>query len=130
MRWLLTAAAVVWSGAAVAQDAEVGATLFEEHCAVCHGLNADGRGPMAGALVIQPPDLTQLSARNGGTFPTQRTVFRIDGREAIVSHGSPMWIFGELFDGEDAIVKAETGQPILTSQPIVDLVAYLEGVQG
>jgi hypothetical protein len=54
---------------------------------------------------------------------------RIDGREPLVSHGSPMPVYGDFFEGDDAAVKAETGQPILTSRAVVDLLAYLEGVQ-
>ncbi len=110
-------------------DAAAGAALFAQQCAVCHGRDAAGNGPMAGALMVQPSDLTSLTSRNNGTFPTARVVYRIDGRDPLVSHGSPMPIWGELFDGQDAAIKAETGQPILTSRPVVDLVAYLETVQ-
>ena len=70
-----------------------------------------------------------LKTENGGEFPTLRVVMRIDGREAIVAHGSPMPVFGDYFEGEDAMLKAETGQPVLTSKPVSDLVAWLESVQ-
>ena len=84
---------------------------------------------MASVLVIQPKDLTLLARENDGTFPTLRVVMRIDGREPLVSHGSPMPVYGDFFEGEDAALKAETGQPIMTSRAIVDLVAYLQEVQ-
>ena len=114
---------------AAAQDAGIGATLYERHCATCHGLDADGRGPMAPALILQPPDLTQLSARNDGVFPTTRVVMRIDGRDPLVSHGSPMPVWGPFFDGDDTPTKAETGQPIMTSRSIVDLLEFLKRIQ-
>ena len=84
---------------------------------------------MAPALVIQPPDLTALAADNGGVFPTLRAVMRIDGRDPLVSHGSPMPVFGAFFQGNDTALKAASGQPIMTSRLTADLIAFLEGVQ-
>ncbi len=112
---------------AAAQDAQTGAELYQHYCATCHGIDATGHGPMAGVLVIQPTDLTGLA--KGGGFPTARVVARIDGRDPLVSHGSPMPVYGPYFDGQDTSMKTEDGQPILTSQPIVDLVAYLKTLQ-
>ena len=117
------------SGAAIAQDAATGAEIYARHCATCHGADADGNGPMAPALVLQPPDLTRLTERNTGTFPMTRVVTRIDGRDPLVSHGSPMPVYGDFFEGEELSLKTETGQPILTSPAVVDLVAYLMALQ-
>lgn len=112
-----------------AQDADTGAELYRHYCATCHGIDATGHGPMAGVLVIQPVDLTKLAGEDG-VFPTARVVARIDGRDPLISHGSPMPVYGPYFDGQDTSMKTPDGQPILTSQPIVDLVAYLETLQG
>ncbi len=114
--------------AAIAQDADVGATLYDKHCAVCHGFEGRGNGPLAPALLLQPPVLRDLVQRYGA-FPMERVVMRIDGRDPLVSHGSPMPIYGPFFEGDSAPLKSETGQPIMTSQPIVDLVAYLQQIQ-
>ena len=85
---------------------------------------------MAPVLLVQPSDLTTLTERHGGTFPMIRVVMRIDGRDPLVSHGSDMPIFGEFFEGvQDVALKAETGQPILVSQPVADLVAFLREIQ-
>ena len=113
-----------------AQDAVSGEDLYHNHCATCHGIDATGAGPMAGVLVIKPVDLTALQAENGDVFPTERVVKRIDGRDALVSHGSPMPVYGHFFEGKDVAIKAPSGQPILTSKPIVDLVAYLQSLQS
>jgi len=110
-----------------AQDA--GSELFAKHCATCHGLDATGNGPMSPNLILQPTDLTVLAAANDGAFPTLRVVQRIDGREPLVSHGSPMPIFGDFFEGRGVALKTASGQPIMTSQPVVDLVAWLESLQ-
>ena len=114
---------------AAAQDPAKGLSLYMDYCATCHGLEAEGDGPMAPSLLLQPPDLTRLAMRNGGELPIWRIISRIDGRDPLVSHGSPMPIYGDFFEGRDVAVKAETGQPIMTSQPIVDLLAFLETVQ-
>lgn len=113
----------------IAQDVDNGSALYQRHCATCHGLGASGDGPMAPALVIQPPDLTALAADNGGVFPTLRAVMRIDGRDPLISHGSPMPVFGAFFQGNDTALKAASGQPIMTSRLTADLIAFLEGVQ-
>lgn len=112
-----------------AQDVDEGKELYNSHCATCHGLDLDGKGPMASALLLRPTSLHDLTARHDGTFPTQRVVMRIDGRDPLVSHGSPMPVYGPYFEGNDTPLKVETGQPIMTSRPIADLVAYLKSVQ-
>lgn len=119
----------VSGSAALAQDVERGGEYYRTNCATCHGIEATGQGPMAGVLVIKPADLTLLAADNGGVFPLRRVIRRIDGRDPLVSHGSPMPIFGQFFEGRDVVLKAPDGQPIITSEPIADLVAYLETLQ-
>lgn len=120
--------AIAVSSTGWAQDAETGAELYQHYCATCHGIDATGFGPMAGVLVIQPSNLRKLAGEDG-VFPTARVVARIDGREPLVSHGSPMPVYGPYFDGQDTAIKTPDGQPILTSQPIVDLVAFLKTLQ-
>lgn len=116
-------------GTARAQDLDAGAEGFAVFCADCHGEDATGDGPMATILVKAPPDLTGLARRNGGLFPRGAVVFRIDGRDRLAAHGGEMPIFGGLFDGTVVALKDQSGQPILTSQPIADLIAWLEAIQ-
>lgn len=126
---LLVVALLVNPMVAAAQDAARGEELFQFYCATCHGILAEGNGPMAPSLIVQPADLTQLSVHNDGVFPVTRVVMRIDGRDPLVAHGSAMPVYGDFFEGRDVATKAETGQPIMTSQPIVDLLAFLQGLQ-
>jgi mono/diheme cytochrome c family protein len=116
-------------GPSLAQDEELGGEFFFTYCASCHGDDATGGGPMASILNVTPPDLTGLAAANGGAFPVTRVVYRIDGRDPVLAHGGPMPIFGDIFEGEVAALKSESGQPILTGKGIADLVAWLETVQ-
>lgn len=118
------------SGPVMAQDVEVGRETYERYCASCHGIDAMGHGPMRAVLTLQPRDLTALSRDNDGAFPLERVVKRIDGRDPLVAHGSPMPVYGDFFDeGQGVSIKTDAGQPIMTSQPVVDLVAYLKGLQ-
>ena len=112
------------------QDADAGRALFERHCATCHGLDARGAGPMAPVLLIEPNDLTQLSNKANGIFPRSGLIAKIDGRDPLLSHGSPMPIFGGFFEGRSVAMRGEDGILIMTSQPIVDLVIFLETVQA
>jgi hypothetical protein len=84
---------------------------------------------MAPVLLVQPTDLTTLIARYQGAFPLERVVKRIDGRDPLVSHGSQMPVYGQFFQGKDVALRTDAGQPMLTSQPIADLVAWLRTVQ-
>jgi mono/diheme cytochrome c family protein len=79
-----------------------GPTLFLDYCATCHGKDAKGNGPTVSALKKRPPDLTRISERNGGTFPSLRVEQAISGdAPGTVAHGSremPVWgpIFGQI----------------------------------
>ena len=128
MRKTLIAALCIASPA-VAQDPDAGEEFYRGYCAVCHGIEARGDGVMSEVLEIQPTDLTQLSASNGGRFPVYRVVRRIDGRDLLIAHGGEMPLFGHLFDMPDAAIPSESGQPILTAQPIADIFTWLEEIQ-
>jgi mono/diheme cytochrome c family protein len=54
-----------------AQDTEViagGELEYQNHCAICHGVDGKGRGIMSKFLTIQPADLTQVSKKTAGRF--------------------------------------------------------------
>lgn len=113
----------------LAQDVGEGEILYQDHCSNCHGSAVDGKGPLANAMIMKPNNLSRLAAENDGIFPMLRVVKRIDGREPLVSHGSPMPVYGQYFEGKGAALKTAAGQPIITSRAIADLVAFLQGVQ-
>lgn len=87
---ILSAMLAAATSPAMAQDEREGAELYREFCASCHGLDGQGDGPMAVVLTIKPRDLTVLQADNDGILPAERVAHRIDGRDPLVSHGSPM----------------------------------------
>ena len=110
-------------------DNENGARLFAIYCSTCHGEEGRGDGGMGSVLKILPADLTQLSAQNAGVFPTTRVVRQIDGRDPLLAHGGVMPLYGMFFEGTDASMRSEAGQPIITSQQIVDLTSHLMAIQ-
>lgn len=130
IRAVLFPAALALSAPAVAQDAARGAVLYTDFCAVCHGAEAAGDGPMAEVLTLAPPDLRRLS--EGGAFPVLRVARQIDGRNPLLAHGGEMPLFGTWFegDGADVAVSGDGGQPVMMSRPIADLIAYLMEVQS
>ena len=84
-------------------DSIDGPALYKAYCAVCHGSNATGNGPMAQALKVPPADLTRIAERNGGVFPMARAERVISGEEPLPSgHGTremPLW--GPIFSQVD-----------------------------
>jgi mono/diheme cytochrome c family protein len=69
----------------VSADARArGRHLFLEHCALCHGDNADGRGSRREGLSLPPRDFTDPTWRRSTS--ARRVYFAI--REGV--HGSPM----------------------------------------
>ena len=85
-----------------------GVDLFKEYCAVCHGNGAKGDGPAADALKKRPADLTQLSRKNGGTFPELHVMNYIKGQDVVAAHGSrdmPVWgsIFSQMSPNPDLV---------------------------
>jgi len=84
-----------------------GPALYGAYCAVCHGVDGKGFGPMATSLKAPPKDLTRISARNNGKFPLAHLQKVISGEEAIsAGHGTremPVWgpIFSQIAWDQD-----------------------------
>lgn len=125
----LIALTLAFAPPAMAQDLVRGARIYAENCAVCHGVDHRGTGPMAEILVIPPPDLTQIAARYRGVFPRVGVAWMIDGRDPLVAHGGEMPVFGHILDDMSEVMTSPGGQTIITSPEMVDLVLYLESIQ-
>jgi mono/diheme cytochrome c family protein len=101
-----------------------GKEMFVTYCAVCHGADGKGGGPAAAALKAQPSNLSQLTAKNGGTFPELRLVSTLSAGD-VVAHGSaemPVW--GDLFKSLDG------GQRNMSHMRIANLVGYVKSIQA
>lgn len=107
--------AILALGACVAEEPEIsGRSAFMDNCSACHG--ADGRGSIANGISMVPaaPDLTVLSANNGGVFPRDFVMSTIDGYARGTHLRSPMPEFGAGDLGATVIVENPdgTGTPV------------------
>jgi len=110
-------------------EAPDGKQLFMENCASCHGTDAKGSGEMARHLIKMPPDLTQLSARNGGVFPMDDVMSTIDGLHRGPKFSGAMPEFGAGDLGQTVVVeRGGLGMPVPIE--LLLLAEYLEEVQG
>lgn len=114
---------------ALAEDPDSGAAIFQTHCATCHGPGAEGDGPLGAMLTVPPPDLTGLSARNGGVFPLERVLSRIDGTTEVMAHGGPMPLFGLILEGSSEVMAAPDGSDIAAPEALIDIASWLMEVQ-
>ena len=107
-------ACLAWSQAVNKVEAppsspESGKQMYADYCAACHGQDAKGNGPAAGALKAHPANLTRLAASNHGVFPELRVYNAILGDASFMAHGNkemPVWgpIFS-LLDARESVVK-------------------------
>ncbi|WP_322891417.1 MULTISPECIES: cytochrome c [unclassified Yoonia] len=120
--------AVLVLAACVDEQPIDGRTAYLDNCAACHGADGTGNGPMARDLGVIPPDLTQISARNGGTFPRDAVMSTIDGYEAGQHLSGAMPEFGAGDMGDTVIVENDgLGTPV--PWKLLVLTDYLETLQ-
>lgn len=104
-----------------------GHASYDAYCMSCHGPEGKGNGFVVTALSTVPSDLTQLAARNHGTFPTEQVYRMIDGRKLVPAHGTrEMPIWGNIWSDRN-------GTPVqyeVVDQRINELVEYIRTLQA
>lgn len=124
-------AVVALSGCVQAEidtSVEAGASAFQADCASCHGTDARGGGSFGAELLITPPDLTRLTAANGGVFPRDEVLSVIDGLTRGEHFSAAMPEFGAGDMGPVVIVEEDgLGTPIPAR--LLALANYLESLQ-
>ena len=98
------------------------------YCSACHGAGGKGDGGMAADLAKKPADLTRLSARNGGAFPTTRVMAQIWGYAGAKGRGV-MPDFGPLMGGDTVLYDGGDGIETPTPARLVGLAEYLKSIQ-
>ncbi|HXY10030.1 MAG TPA: cytochrome c [Terriglobales bacterium] len=101
-----------------------GKEMFVSYCAACHGKDAKGDGPAAGALKQAPADLTRLAQRNGGKYPADKVTSILRGENSLMAHGDqemPVWgpVFWSMSQGHEEQVQLR----------IANLNKYLQSLQ-
>ena len=105
-------------------DPTNGKAMFTSYCAPCHGADARGNGPAAGALKTQPTDLTGLAKTHNGKYPDNHIVSVLRFGTDVRAHGSaemPVW--GQIFT---RMTKLNTQEKDLRT---ANLSRYLETLQ-
>jgi len=102
-----------------------GRSLYRTYCAVFHGKQGEGDGPLAEHLRFRPPDLTTFAKRGGGKYDALKMYRIIDGREPVKGHGGPdMPVWGDAFKR-----TAEGYSEEKVKARINGLVEYLKDIQ-
>lgn len=115
-------AALAQSEACKLPQPDAGRVLFAENCTACHGDQGKGGGLLAEALKLSPPDLTRLSARANGAFPSAHvlSILRDGGGETAGGDKTmPMW---------SKIFAHECGEAY-GQQAIAEIRRYIETLQ-
>ena len=132
------AGSILFSGMALSLDkalqTEIGNKEYTRSCAACHGASGKGDGPVAAVLSTSLPNLTTISQRNKGMFPTTKIYQLIDGEGSLGPHGSkemPVW--GDRYRadaiGQMAGVPHDLSPEVIAHGRILSLVYYLETMQ-
>jgi len=101
-----------------------GQEMYLSYCALYHGRDGTGSGPVSPALKSRTTDLTLLAKRNDGKFPAERVRETIRGDLLVVAHGTqdmPVWgpLFSYLGSGTHAEITVR----------IDKLTRYIESLQ-
>ncbi|MDQ2089268.1 c-type cytochrome [Marimonas arenosa] len=109
---------------------------YQNACAVCHGADGSGNGPLSKVMNTSAPDLTQLTQNADGEFPMLHVVRVIDGRTGVAAHGSatPDWaggmpVWGDRFEAEAGEQYGTYGKELFVRGRVMVLADYLESIQ-
>ncbi len=120
------------AGFASAQDAAIGAEIYQERCSVCHGETGAGDGLVGELFDRKPRNLSHLAKDNGGLFPFEAVYKSIDGTTEIKGHGySNMPVWGRYFVAEEMEDPASNPRDAkaVTQGRILAVVYYLQTIQ-
>ena len=128
-----SAMAISWSLGYADGKVDVGKREYNNSCAVCHGLGGSGNGPLAGIIETKMPDLTALSARNGGVFPMARVYNVIDGSTLVKAHGTremPVWGDRYRMEAAEHYVDVDYDAAAVVRGRILSVAEYVYRLQG
>lgn len=124
--------ACIGTGAMAAEKGDVGKREYEANCVLCHGKDLKG-GAYVDMLKVSPPDLTQLTRKNGGVFPFERVYGTIDGRQDVKAHGSremPIWGMAYQRKAAEHYIDVNYDPEVYVRSKIFALIDYLNRMQS
>jgi len=110
-------------------EPDEGARLYSDNCAACHGITGRGDGDLAGDLDTSPADLTLISHRAQGAFPTVQVLSQIDGYTRMQNRDEVMPEYGALLQGDTVPVQLGEDEFSPVPRPLAALLSYLESIQ-
>ena len=114
------------SNARAQDEVARGHELYLQHCGPCHGVKADGHGPLEPELKTPAADLRFLSTIYGYPLPADQIARFMDGRADVAAHGPrdmPVW-------GEEMWQYPEgQGNSNQVSDSVAAIVSYLQTIQ-
>ncbi len=128
--WIFGAFGLVTLWACAEMPEVEGQKLYVEMCAACHGADGRGEGPAAARVNRPIPDLTLISARNGGVFPMADVLSEIDGYTRAKHGNLTMPEFGVMMEDQPTVL-VDTGDGIQSPvpRPMADIAFYLREIQ-
>jgi mono/diheme cytochrome c family protein len=99
-----------------------GADEFQRYCALCHGPDGRGVGPLSDAMKKSAADLSQISKHNGGHFPFSKVAATIRDGGGVAEHDTtrmPAW--GKVLSADSDPVRAKA--------IIFEITQYVEALQ-
>ena len=104
---------------------------FRMYCASCHGEEGKGDGPKSFGLSTPTTDLTMLTKKYGGTFPREKLLRVIDGRDALPGHlDREMPVWGQWFKMEAAAeLGGAEGDEDSIHRRVENLIDFIESLQ-
>jgi cytochrome c5 len=108
---------------AATQDVS-GADEFQRYCALCHGADGRGMGPLSDvdAMKKRAADLSQIALRNNGVFPFSKVANTISVGGSLAAHvPSRMMAWEKIFSVESDPVRAKA--------IIFEVTSYVERLQ-
>ncbi len=129
---LAVSGSLMLGGSAIAENA--GHAEYMSACAVCHGQDGLGNGPLSYYLTVDVPDLTILAEQNDGEFPMLKIIQIIDGRSGVRTHGDtetsglmPVW--GDRFAEKAEEEVGFYGAELVVRGRVLTLAEHLESIQ-
>lgn len=114
---------------------KLGEHEYMSSCAACHGIDGKGGGPVADVLSQGPSDLTRITERYSGAFPSGQIYKVISGQNMINPHGDrqmPVWgpRYWQDAEARAGAVPHDVDAQALVHGRIMALVQYLESIQA
>ncbi len=99
-----------------------GSDVFQQYCALCHGVDGRGLGPVTEKTTRPAADLTQIAKRNGGDFSAAAVSRKIVDGGGVAEHAaSSMPAWGKIF--------AADADPERAKATVAAVTSYLETIQ-